>query len=149
MIMRHLSPKSLASGAAPGGSPSGTGSRTVGPAAPTDVHRAGQAEDTGRDRSRTRRRHGRHPAPRRPVFLDPERLARIARRGRARWTDVDQARAEARTTQSIDGRTGAGQTGECAAGAPAGACRGHHLDPKKVAALLGLPLATSDSDDAS
>jgi hypothetical protein len=61
----------------------------------------------------------------------PERLALIARRWRTRWTDVDQARAETRTTQSIDRRTGAGQTGECVAGAPTGACRGHHRHPKK------------------
>jgi transposase len=39
--------------------------------------------------------------------------------------------------------------GECPVDAPAGACRGHHRHPKKVAALLGLPLATSDSDEAS
>ena len=77
---------------------------------------------------------------------DPERLARVARRWRARRPDAGQARAEVRPA---GGGTGAGQTGECAAGAQAGARRDDHLDPKKVAALLGLPLASSDNDDAS
>src|ERR1019366_223031 len=119
------------------GSPSGGNSRTTGPAAPTDVHRAGQAEDTGGDRSRTRRRHRRHPAPGRPIFLDPERLARIARRWRARRADGGQTKAEARPPQSDGGGTGAGQTGECAAAAQAGARRDDHLDPKKSCGLVG------------
>ena len=64
-------------------------------------------------------------------------LARIARRWRARRPDAGQTRAEAGTAQSDGGGAGAGQTGERAAGAQAGARRDDHLDPKKSCGLIG------------
>jgi hypothetical protein len=65
----------------------------------------------------------------------------------SRWTDADQARAETRTAQSIDGRTGAGQTRECAADAPAGSMPRPSSPSQKSGSLAGS--AAGDSDDAS
>src|ERR1700682_5025147 len=92
---------------------------------------------TGQDKLRILAEIDRAPAGGTRAILDPERLARIARRWRARRADAGQTRAEARAAQSDGGGTGAGQTGECAAATQAGARRDDHLDPKKSCGLVG------------
>ncbi len=49
-------------------------------------------------------------------------------------------------TQPARGRTGALAKGECPPHAAPGPRRAHHLTPKKVADLLGIPLVQSDSE---
>jgi hypothetical protein len=175
MIMRHLNPKSLASGRrteitglcqsetgswmAPlgltrweaGGRPPWQPLRRRLPncriGRPTNVHRARQAEDTGGDRSRPRWRHRRHPAPGGSVLVGLERMAPAARRRRARCKDVGQTRAQARATRWRRNWRGPNRRMRLLR-------RLEHAEAiiaiqKTIAALLGLPLATSDSDNAS
>jgi len=61
--------------------------------------------------------------------------------------EAAEAGAEGGRRQPDGGGTGAGQPGERPPQAAARAGRGDHRHPKKVASLLGIPLATPDSDE--
>ena len=116
-------------------------------AAPPDVHRRGQVAHPGRNRSRRRYRKDRgHPAPRGSLLFQSDRMAPPAGRRSDRRPDPGQTRPENRRTQSAGRRPGPASARQCPPHAAPEARRSHHRPPKKVAELLGIPLAPNGDE---
>src|SRR3954454_7106752 len=115
------------------------------PTAPApDVLRGGEAAHPGGDRPRRRdRRDRRHPASRRPLLVHPDRLAPPARGRRLGGAQAATPRPQARARPTRGRRSRPASPRKRQAAAAARTRRSDHRPPKKVAALLGMPMATT------
>ena len=117
-------------------------------AAAPDVLCGGEAAHPGGDRPRRGYRRDRcHPASRGPLLVNPDRLAPPARCGRLRGAQAATTRPQARGRSTRGRRSRPASPRKRQAASAARTRRSHHRDPKKVAALLGMPMATTERDE--
>src|ERR1700678_1986131 len=118
--------------------------RTPGPASPPHLSGVRQAADTAAGRRGGAGWHRRDPAARGALLLAADRLASATRRWRLRGPEGDPARPQGCDEPSPGRRTRPVAARQQAPRTALATRRGGHRNPKKVALLLGLPIASDE-----